>query len=336
MVLRMIGVALALVLICVSTAINARFGYSLGGDDVDGVIYAAASIAADGFKAVSLIFAAWAIASRQWLAAIACSVLFLVGTSYSLVSAVGFAGSNRAEASTQKASPQNIYDRTKAQYERDILKLDGFGVVQTSAEVSQKLQLVRQHPRWKATSGCTDITAKKSRGFCRRYGLLLIEHARSKEAEKLKVSLSKARAQLDRLEGELGGSSGEHQANLVSRLLGTSLGKTELALIILMALLVEIGSGLGLFVALHSGRSTKVEKEEGAVGNFVLDVVEQDESSRVSVGDLYESYEAWCRQSDVERIGVVGFSKEIVSLMKDIGLDVEEEGGQTWICGVAV
>lgn len=54
--LRAIGVITALVLLVISAGINARFGFELGRTPLDGTIYAAASVASDGFKVASVFF----------------------------------------------------------------------------------------------------------------------------------------------------------------------------------------------------------------------------------------------------------------------------------------
>ena len=68
---------------------NWRFGYSLGMTEFDGLIYGAASAAADCLKALIPFFLFAAIRNRMWSQAAASAVVWVVVTAYSLTSALG-------------------------------------------------------------------------------------------------------------------------------------------------------------------------------------------------------------------------------------------------------
>jgi len=78
------GVGAALALLCVSAAMNWRFGYSLGKTPLDGIIYGTASAAADCLKAVVPFFFFGAIRRKAWSRAIAAAIVGVVVTGYSL------------------------------------------------------------------------------------------------------------------------------------------------------------------------------------------------------------------------------------------------------------
>ena len=83
-VFGVVGCIAALILLCVSAAMNWQFGFSLGKTEFDSHIFGAASVAADGMKALMpfFIFAAWR--NRNWSQALGGTALWAVCILYAL------------------------------------------------------------------------------------------------------------------------------------------------------------------------------------------------------------------------------------------------------------
>ena len=89
--LGVLGVLAAGVLLAVSAAMNWRFGYQLGKEEFDGVLYGSASVAADCLKALAPFFIVAAMRNRMWVQAAASGLVLMVVVVYSLTSALGHA-----------------------------------------------------------------------------------------------------------------------------------------------------------------------------------------------------------------------------------------------------
>jgi hypothetical protein len=249
-----LGVLAAGVLLAVSAAMNWRFGYQLGKTELDGMIYGSASAAADCLKALVPFFFFAAIRNRMWSQAAAAAVVGIVMTAYSLTSALGHAALNRLDTTGQRAVEAQTYKDLRADLARAQEQLGWVpqhrpvGVVQSDIDNAQN-----QRP-WSWTKGCTEVSGKQGRDFCQSYLSLTAELAAGKESERLSARISEASAKLSAASGSAVMAEADPQAAVLAKLSGFSVDTIQIAMTVFIALLLEVGSCFGMYVAFSQWR----------------------------------------------------------------------------------
>jgi len=258
-VLGVLGVLAAGVLLAVSAAMNWRFGFSLGKTELDGQIYGAASAAADCFKALVPFFFFAALRNRMWSQASASAVLWVVVTAYSLTSALGHAMLNRQDTAGQRSVGAAQYQDTRTELKRVEDQLSWIPQHRPALAVQSELDGIRSHRVFGWTRSCTEVTGKANTDFCQRYHALSSELASAQKAETLGEQAAALKSQLGKTQSGSVMADADPQAAVLAKL-ATALGLTvkledmQTALAVFVALLLEVGSGFGLYVAFSSWR----------------------------------------------------------------------------------
>lgn len=241
------GVAVALVFIAVSAAMNVTFVASLGRTTFESQLFGAVSLACDAAKALLPIVCAHALRNGQRLRAAISIVMFALFTATSLMSAVGFTAVNRmsvAKSAEERTAQRLTIKKESAAIEARIANLPAH---RPSAVVIEALAGAQLDRRWTLSKRCTDVTDARSRTHCEAYFALRAEHAAALEADKLEAR----RAALD---GKMDATDNappeiDAQAGVVATAFDLQQGTIQRLLILLMALIVELGSGFGLYLA---------------------------------------------------------------------------------------
>jgi len=261
-VLGVLGVLAAAVLLAVSVAMNWRFGYSLGKTEMDGVIYGSASAAADCLKALIPFFFFAAIRNRMWSQAVASALVWVVVLAYSLTSALGHAALNRLDTAGQRAAHAQSYQDLRADLKRAGDQLGWVPQHRPVAAVQAEIDGLKTQRAWTLSNSCTDIKGKQTRDFCQQLHGLGSELGSAQQAEVLTQRIAGIKAQLTNAQSAHGSgmmSEADPQAAVLSKLAayaGVSIKVEDMqtALTIFIALLLEVGSGLGLYVAFSTWR----------------------------------------------------------------------------------
>jgi hypothetical protein len=248
-VLGVLGVIAAGVLLVVSAAMNYRFGFSLGKTPADGQIYGMASAAADCFKALVpfFFFAAWR--NRMWSQAFAALVVWVVVTGYSMTSALGHAALNRLDITGQRTAASANYQDLRADTKRAQDQLTWIPAHRPPQTVEAELNVLKAQRQWLLTSECTQVAGKSAREYCQQYHKLSAELASGREAQKLEGRISEIGSKLARNTGGTVLTESDPQASVLARVTGLQLETVQTALALFVALLIEIGSGFGMYVA---------------------------------------------------------------------------------------
>lgn len=263
-VLGVLGVLAAAVLLAVSAAMNWRFGYSLGKTEMDGAIYGAASAAADCFKALVPFFFFAAIRNRMWSQAAASAIVWIVVTAYSLTSALGHAALNRLDTAGQRAAHAQSYMDLRADLKRAEEQMSWIPQHRPAASIQAEIDSMKMQKVWSWSNSCTEIKGKQSRDFCQQLQGLVSELASADQA----AALGK---RIDEVKGKLANASanGNHgsavmseadpQAAVLTKLaafvgFGVKVEDMQTALTIFVALLLEVGSAFGMYVAFSTWR----------------------------------------------------------------------------------
>jgi hypothetical protein len=266
-ILGVLGVIAAGVLLVVSAAMNYRFGFSLGKTPADGQIYGAASAAADCFKALVpfFFFAAWR--NRMWSQAFAAAVVWVVVTGYSMTSALGHAALNRLDMSGQRAAATANYKDMRADTKRAQDQLTWIPAHRPPETVAAELNVHKAQRFWLVTNECTDVKGKSAREYCQQFHKLNAELASGHEAQKLETRISDIGAKLARAAGGTVMAEADPQASVLAKVTGVELETVQTGLALLVALLIEIGSGFGMYVAFAYWRMHGHEPQAAAVSD---------------------------------------------------------------------
>lgn len=252
--LGLLGIVAAGVLLAVSAAMNWRFGLSLGRTELDGQIYGAASAAADCLKALVPFFFFAAIKNRAWSQAVASLLVWAVVTTYSLTSSFGHAALNRFDVAGERTHEKALYADLSNDLARAKEQLGWVPQHRPAGAIQADIDAAKNEKRWATSKGCTDVTTSKSRTFCEGYHALVSELASAEQAAVLEARIAEIQANMSKLDAATVNSEADPQAAVIAKLTGLDLEKVQLAMTMFIALLLEIGSGFGLYIAFSQWR----------------------------------------------------------------------------------
>ncbi len=257
--LGVLGVLAAGVLLAVSAAMNWSFGYSLGRTEFDGQIYGSASVAADCMKALVPFFFFAALRTRMWSQAAASAVVMVVVTAYSLTSALGHAALNRNDTSGKRVQQAQVHKDLRTDLDRDRAELARIPQHRAAGAVQSELDGLKTKREWGWTAGCTDIKSKNGRDYCQSTHALLSELASAQQAASIQSRIADNQAKLAQHQGGANEALADPQAAVLAKL-ATSLGASikvedvQMAMTLFVALLLEVGSSLGMYIAFSQWR----------------------------------------------------------------------------------
>jgi hypothetical protein len=238
---------------------NWSFGYQLGRTHFDGQIYGAASVAADCMKALVPFFFFAAIRNRMWSQAAASAVVMVVVTAFSLTSALGHAALNRADTSGKRTFEAQSHKDLRVDLDRDRAQLAGIPQHRPSGAVQSELDGLKTKREWSWTAGCTDIKSKGNRDYCQQIHSLLSEMASAQQAATLEARIAENQAKLAQYQAGAHGAQADPQAAVLAKL-ASSFGPSikvedvQMAMTLFIALLLEVGSSLGMYIAFSQWR----------------------------------------------------------------------------------
>lgn len=258
-VLGVLGVLAAGVLLAVSAAMNWQFGYNLGRTPFDGQIYGAASAAADCMKALVpfFFFAAWR--NKMWAQAAASALVWVVVTAYSLTSALGHAALNRADTTGARSAQTLSYEDVRADLKLAREQRTGLPSARPAATIMSEIEGVKGSRAWGWSSSCTKIDGSAERKLCDRYHALNAELGSAQKADQLDKRIIDLQAKLDQQGGHHGSAEADPQAAVLAALLsklmpGIEKADVQTMMTVFVALLLEVGSGLGMYIAFSQWR----------------------------------------------------------------------------------
>lgn len=252
--LGVLGVLAAGVLLAVSAAMNWRFGLSLGKTELDGQIYGAASAAADCLKALIPFFLFAAIRNRMWSQAAASAVVWVVVTTYSLTSAFGHAALNRLDTAGQRKVAAQTYKDLRADLQRAQEQLSWVPQHRPAATVQSEMEAAKNDRAWKWTDGCTKTKGKYQRDYCDKYHALAAEYGSAEQRMALEARIAETQAKIASAGGGSVMAEADPQAAVLAKIAGIDVDTVQMALTAFIAILLEIGSGFGMYIAFSTWR----------------------------------------------------------------------------------
>lgn len=336
--LSIIGIAAALVMAAVSAAMNFAFLASLGKTEMEGQMLGAASAAADLLKCLLPFFIAWVWREQRFVAALSGTAVFVLFAGFSLLSAIGFASSNRDAVVQSRSAMDEAAARAEQEYQRKIAALAALPARRPAAVLAEELRAAQQNRLWSRSKDCTEATEPPSRAFCDSYFRLRAEEAAAEEAWRLEDRLAALQAELASLKAQGAGQARDAQVAVLSSLFSLPEERLRLVLIVAVALVVELGSSLGLYLAAgpRMGASAKSDADTirsaerrpiGDIEDFVLAVVRPAQDGQASLWELFLAYQQWCERNQLEAIEDCQFGDRFRELAKAVQLP---QSGETY------
>jgi hypothetical protein len=258
---RWVGGTAVAAFIAVSTVMAFRFGWTLGSTAYDQWLYATVGASADAVKAFLplLITAAWS--ASQYLRCLAATALFTVVTAFSLTSSFGLAALQRADKLSVHAAMATTYHDRRAELDRLIAeraKINARPVAENAETLAQ--EAISQADA-SARSECAKRgpECRKLEGISRQkrdeLASIVTAKAALTAAADLDHRIEAARASLSMVDEHEAHREADPQAAALARLTGQSEDGMRTALHLLIALLIELGSGMGTYIVF--GRRTE-------------------------------------------------------------------------------
>jgi hypothetical protein len=166
-----------------------------------------------------------------------------------MTSALGHAALNRLDTTGQRAVESATYNDLRADSKRAKEQLTWIPAHRPADTVAAELNVLKAQRYWLVTRECSEVSGRGARDFCQQYHKLNAEHASAQESLKLETRISEIGAKLARSAGATVMSEADPQASVLASISGLQVGQVQTALTIFVALLIEIGSGLGMYVA---------------------------------------------------------------------------------------
>ena len=215
---------------------------------------------ADALKAFLPLAIAGAIAARQKVRAVAGAAMFAVFSLYSFTSELGLYALGRNAVASDAVAAKEGYEAAKADRGR-IARLNELGPQRPTGAVQADMDAAKQGALWQSSENCTQATAPASRTFCAGFEKLKGELASAQEAERLRGEDNRLAVKLSGFDLAAVMRSSDPQSEALARFTGFSPSAIRDALAVFVALLIELGSGLGLWVATAGARAARPTQE---------------------------------------------------------------------------
>ncbi len=320
------GICAAIVLLVVSAAMNWRFGFTLGKTELDGQIYGAASVAADVLKALSPFFIVWAFRNRNYGQALSGLAILCVCALYSLASSIGFASFNRAETIGERALHAQQYKSHTAELKQVKEKLKWIPQHRAVSVVKADIDALYAQPVYirrqlagtvkEVSVECTKATWV-TRKRCGEILDLNKELAIAQQALALQVRKKTIQKNLSRISKKGGAvvAGADPQAAFISKILGLDLTDTQTVLTLMISILVEVGSSLGLLVSFSR---FKAESKEGLAITPIEETAVVQEETEVMISEPMAKETETVKSVPKKRLGYLAYvrKKEAENVVK--------------------
>lgn len=333
------GVVVSVGLIAVSALLNFRMGYRSADTEFDGLVYGAGAGLGDALKAISPFMLHIGLRNRDWLAAGAAALIFSVFSVYSFTAALGFAADHRASKAGVAQGAIDTRKDARAEKARLDARLLLLGPQRPSKEISSQIEAVYREPAYRGGKSVAQVSAHctlmrtSTQERCANIGKLIAELARAEEAERLSEQANALRIELASHGAVV--QSADAQVNAL-RWMAVKVSRAVapedigLGLSVLLALFVELGSGLGLYVSTtpwraRTGGAAAGSKEQrlGHVEGFVVERLEPHEDGSVTIALLFAAYATWCGEKGLVPYARRDFQQRFGKLADEAGMRVQ-------------
>lgn len=239
----------ALAAIAASMGMNWTFWTAQGVSSGTSRVMGAISVMADIFKAALPMAIAWAWTEGKRVGAAIATAFFCGCLTLSFMSAIGFASWLHGAATEGRAAASSRYAAARGELDEAIQSLARLSPTRPVTVVGASLERGKQDRRWTISDGCKTARSESSRSYCAGIGDLQIELAGSQERDKLERRRAELHSEINRLIGGGARLENDVQAGILSRVFGVGISRVQTGLVLLVAVIVELGAAFGLFLA---------------------------------------------------------------------------------------
>lgn len=335
------GVLGSLGLVAISALLNYRFGFRLGGsDEVERQLYGLGFGFADVVKALMPFCFALAVTKKDWVAAAGAALFFAVASVSSFYAGIGLAAEHRL--ANAGANTGILENRKSLQAEQERLegRLEAVGHLGTPEEVENAIEAAyaRPYAPGQRTVGVHSDRCRKAmvatRETCAAIATLHVTLAQAREA-------AEARARLSEVLRALGNNStvqsADPQLEVIDRVLRwfdapVEQGDIRAGLLLGLGLLLELGSGLGLYTVTTPWRHGERRERAGMTTTLGDAAVWADErlqavrGGRLSANAIFKDYEAWCQAHNFVCMREGVFVDQMMGLAHEVGIPMAQSG----------
>jgi hypothetical protein len=252
-------IGLSLSLIVFSVMLNFRFGYRLAEADGDGWLYGGFAACADAFKGMLpfLMTIAWRNGHR--LATVVGGIMFALFTLFSLTAEIGLAAQIRDQRTSLRSVGAERYADLRSEMTRLQTSLAALGTPRPSKAIEEERRAILASPVGEGRRTVDDISVKcqfnrkETRDQCQQWSTRGVELETARQAESYAASIADIRRQLNTNTVGAGQKADPQVAaiNRVATWVSAAFQGDDIqtALSILVALVLEVGSGFGLYMA---------------------------------------------------------------------------------------
>lgn len=346
-----IGVAGSLGLVAISAALNYRFGVRLGGhDDVERQLYGLGFGCADIVKALMPFCFALAITKRDWVAAAGAALFFAVASVSSFYAGIGLAAEHRL---ANAGGNQSILDRRKdleAEQKRLQGRLQIIGHLGTPAEVENAIEAAYAQPyaRGQRTVGVHSDRCRRTmiatREACAKIAALQVTLQQAREAQSSHSRLREVQSALGRLDSSV--QSADPQLDVIDRVLRwfdapVAQADIRTGLLLGLGLLLELGSGLGLYTVTtpwrHRDGDFKAKMTTlGDAAVWADERLQAVRGGRLTANVVFNDYEQWCRSHNYVAMREGVFVEQLMAVAHEVGIPMEQSGSNLEFRDVAL
>ena len=255
-----IAVLAAFVLLGASSTMNYMFASSLGRTPIEGIVLGVVVVGVDVLKAAVAVVLAVAARERRWVFFCIGGFAFMLFSALSLTASFGFSASNRSAVFGERERQNSKLAAIEIRMGELRAKLKTLSTYRPLPVVDEAIAVARVQQGWFGSKQCT-IATKSTREFCDGLGKLRTERAAALEGNRLEDLLTAKEAEAEQLRGAGTGLASDPQAKALANSIGLDEGQVQRGLMALLAVVIEVASGLGVYLALGDRLGTKRETE---------------------------------------------------------------------------
>ena len=239
----------ALAFVAASALMNWVFMTSLGKSGFEQQIFGAVIVAVSAFIALLPTLILWAWRERRFAQVAVGVPVFFAFVAFSLSSAVGFAAKNRGTQTEDRSLATTRLVEVRQELNEAEARRKELGSSRPAAVIQEALRGLEQDGKWAWSKKCQNATTAGERSFCKGYFDVKAEGARASQLNILEIKIERLKGEARGYEEKGGGREADNQAAVLANLLGLQAIKVERGMTLFLAVLVEIGAALGLYLA---------------------------------------------------------------------------------------